>query len=192
MLLTLSWRRSLSYRNQCIDLQSKSVDWLLYDRYLRHERLKSENSNNNGYFLILVFKFEIRYGEGVFFIGNGFQKMKKISSNLTTEIYGKVFVHSCFWQFFFSTKIRQSLTKHHQFYARTFSGLKTGCIFNLALPATDRLKKAVLDENPLLGLVVKISTKIKRFLKFIHLFIIVRTLPLFKGGRGGGGGVNFN
>ena len=166
------------------------MDWLLYDRYLLHERLTSENSNNNEYSLILVFKFEICYGEGVFFIGNGFQKMKKISSNLTTEIYGKVFVHSCFSSdsFFFSTKIRQSLTKHHQFYAHTFSGLKTGCIFNSALPATDGLKKVVLDENPLLGSVVKISTKLKRFLKFIHLFIIVRTLPLFKGGRG----VNFN
>ena len=32
--LTLSWRRSLSYRNQC-----KSMDWSLYDRNLRHERV---------------------------------------------------------------------------------------------------------------------------------------------------------
>ena len=38
-LLTLSWRRSLSYRNQSIDLQSKSVDWFLYDRDLSHERV---------------------------------------------------------------------------------------------------------------------------------------------------------
>ena len=38
--LTLSWRRSLSYRNQSIYLQSKSVDWFLYDRYLRHEGVK--------------------------------------------------------------------------------------------------------------------------------------------------------
>ena len=29
----------LSYRNQTIDLQSKSVDWFLYDRNLRHEEL---------------------------------------------------------------------------------------------------------------------------------------------------------
>ena len=34
--LTLSWRRPLSYRNQSIDL-SKSMDWFLYDRNLRHE-----------------------------------------------------------------------------------------------------------------------------------------------------------
>ena len=38
--LTLSWRRSLSYRNQSIYLQSKSIDWFLYDRYLRHEGVK--------------------------------------------------------------------------------------------------------------------------------------------------------
>ena len=38
--LTLSWWRPLSYRNQSIDLQSKSVDWFLYDNGLRHERLK--------------------------------------------------------------------------------------------------------------------------------------------------------
>ena len=39
-LLTISWRRPLSYRNQSIDLQSKSVDWFLYDNGLRHERVK--------------------------------------------------------------------------------------------------------------------------------------------------------
>ena len=35
--LTLPWRRPLPYRNQSIDLQSKSVGWFLYDRGLRHE-----------------------------------------------------------------------------------------------------------------------------------------------------------
>ena len=35
--LTLSWQRSLSYRNQPIDLQSKSMTCFLYDRDLRHE-----------------------------------------------------------------------------------------------------------------------------------------------------------
>ena len=33
-------QRSLSYRNQSIDLQRKSMDWFLYDRDLRHERVK--------------------------------------------------------------------------------------------------------------------------------------------------------
>ena len=38
--LTLSWRMSLPYRNQFTDLQSKSMDWFLYDRVLHHERIK--------------------------------------------------------------------------------------------------------------------------------------------------------
>ena len=29
----------MSYRNQSIDLQSKSIDWFLYDIDLRHERV---------------------------------------------------------------------------------------------------------------------------------------------------------
>ena len=29
------------YRNQWIDLLSKSMDWFLYDRDLRHERVKA-------------------------------------------------------------------------------------------------------------------------------------------------------
>ena len=41
--LTLSWRRPLSYRNQSIDLRSKSKDWFLYDKGLRHERVKLKN-----------------------------------------------------------------------------------------------------------------------------------------------------
>ena len=46
-ILTLSWRRSLSYRNQSIDLQSKS-QWaslfvcLFFDRGFRYERVKSD------------------------------------------------------------------------------------------------------------------------------------------------------
>ena len=39
--LTLSWRRSLSCRNQSIDLLCKSFDWFLYDRDLRNERVKN-------------------------------------------------------------------------------------------------------------------------------------------------------
>ena len=38
--LTLSRRRPLSYRNQFNDLQSKSINWFLYDNGLRHERVK--------------------------------------------------------------------------------------------------------------------------------------------------------
>ena len=40
MKLTLLWRSSLPYRNQSIDFHRKSMDWLLYDKDLRHEILK--------------------------------------------------------------------------------------------------------------------------------------------------------
>ena len=37
IVLTLSWRRSLSCRNHSIDLLCKSIDWFLYERDLRHK-----------------------------------------------------------------------------------------------------------------------------------------------------------
>ena len=40
LYLTLSWQRFLSYWNQSIDLQNKSMNWFLYGRDLRHERVK--------------------------------------------------------------------------------------------------------------------------------------------------------
>ena len=39
MFRSSSWRRLLSYRNHSIDLQSKSMDWFLYNKGLRHERV---------------------------------------------------------------------------------------------------------------------------------------------------------
>ena len=38
--LTLSWRKSLSNRDQSITLQWKSVDWFLYDKDYCHVRVK--------------------------------------------------------------------------------------------------------------------------------------------------------
>ena len=38
--LNLSWRRSLSSRNQSTNLLRKLIDWFLYDRDLRHERVE--------------------------------------------------------------------------------------------------------------------------------------------------------
>ena len=40
MLLNLSWRRSLSYRNQPIDMLCKSMYWFLYDSDLCRKRVK--------------------------------------------------------------------------------------------------------------------------------------------------------
>ena len=42
-ILTLSWRRPLSYRNQFIDLPCKSLDWFLYDNGFRHERVNDKS-----------------------------------------------------------------------------------------------------------------------------------------------------
>ena len=39
-ILTLSWRRPLSYRNQSVDLLWKSTDLFLYENGLRYERVK--------------------------------------------------------------------------------------------------------------------------------------------------------
>ena len=44
---TLSWWRPLSYRNQSIDLQSKSMDWFLFDNGLRRERVNRESAEKN-------------------------------------------------------------------------------------------------------------------------------------------------
>ena len=41
--LTLSWRRPLPCRIQSIDLLCKSMDWILHDNGLRHERVKVMN-----------------------------------------------------------------------------------------------------------------------------------------------------
>ena len=41
--LAVSRQRFLSYRNQSIDSLCKSIDWFLYDRDLRHERVKEKS-----------------------------------------------------------------------------------------------------------------------------------------------------
>ena len=41
--LILLWRSILSYRNQSIDLQRKSIDWFLYDRNLHIKELNCTN-----------------------------------------------------------------------------------------------------------------------------------------------------
>ena len=42
VLSSLLWRRSLLYKNQSSDLLSKSMDWFLYGRDLRHERVNCQ------------------------------------------------------------------------------------------------------------------------------------------------------
>ena len=45
-LFNLSWRRSLPYRNQSIDLLCQSMDWFLYDMDLHHEGFKVKNKSS--------------------------------------------------------------------------------------------------------------------------------------------------
>ena len=54
LLLTLSWRTPLSYRNQSIDSQSKSMDWFLYDKGLRHERVNMFSYFGSFRYLLII------------------------------------------------------------------------------------------------------------------------------------------
>ena len=56
--LTLSWRGPLLYRNQSIDLQSKSMDWFLYDNGLRHESVKKSFRQNSFEKLVVLIVLE--------------------------------------------------------------------------------------------------------------------------------------
>ena len=53
-VLTLSWRKPLSYRNQSIDLLYKSIDWFLYDNGPRHERVKAKVAHNKLTYTITI------------------------------------------------------------------------------------------------------------------------------------------
>ena len=63
--LTFSWQRPSSYRNQSIDLRSKSMDWFLYDNGLRHERVKVLKWI--GYFMPRHIKDPVKRHFGAFF-----------------------------------------------------------------------------------------------------------------------------
>ena len=61
--LTLSWWRSLSYRNQSTDLLRKSMDWFLYDNDLSHKRAKSSffRDSANSAFWFWLYNSEKKY-----------------------------------------------------------------------------------------------------------------------------------
>ena len=62
--LTLSWPRCLLFRYQSIDLLCKSMDWFLYDRDLRHERVKElyHTSENSSSCIDLIFTSQLKLG----------------------------------------------------------------------------------------------------------------------------------
>ena len=51
-LLIISRQRSLSYRNQFIDLLCKSMNWFLYDRHFHHESVNTKNGITYGSILL--------------------------------------------------------------------------------------------------------------------------------------------
>ena len=55
--LTLSWRRFLSHRKQSIDLQSKLIDWFLYDRNIRYKIVRTFSNVNDECFFHLLKSF---------------------------------------------------------------------------------------------------------------------------------------
>ena len=74
--LTLSWWRSLSYRNQLIDLSCKSVDWFLYDCGLCNERVKE-----SAWLIILCSYLLFKWGNGLSaFDDQGFFKISNMIS----------------------------------------------------------------------------------------------------------------
>ena len=96
--LTLSWRRSLPYKYQFIDLACKSMDWFLYDKDLRHERVKPQliknfndirQSKNSNVYLNLV-QFIIVVPRRLKILGNW-------KLNFWFCYYGFSYTQSIFW-----------------------------------------------------------------------------------------------
>ena len=52
--LTLSWQRSLSYRNQSINLLCKSMEWFLYVNGLSQERVNARKFSWHGTFAVFL------------------------------------------------------------------------------------------------------------------------------------------
>ena len=59
--LTISWRRLLSYRNQSIDLPSKSMDWFLNDNGLCHEKVNNSQNITKGFQTVTVVAYYARW-----------------------------------------------------------------------------------------------------------------------------------
>ena len=85
--LTFSWRRPLSYRNQPINLQSKSMDWFLYDNGLRHERVK---------LYTVIVKRSLKLEHVYSWLDNTFS----FSTRLIFSSFDTFFVMFCYRQFF--------------------------------------------------------------------------------------------
>ena len=107
-VLTFSWRSSVPYRNQSIDLWSKLINWFLYHRDLRHERVKNVTS---------------------IWLSFGILELRKITSHF--EIVTRKFLQKLFFQVTNSTSSNiefhfELLTQWVNFYFDTFELLTRG------------------------------------------------------------------
>ena len=104
--VTLSWRRSLLYSNQFIDLQSISMDWFLYDNGLRHEKVKFHLFTTSRLF----------YSETIFTIPNWAELIVKLLQFTEAVAYGCSFVAKLSWKkIFYFWKIFVFFTKYTLF-----------------------------------------------------------------------------
>ena len=96
---TLSLRRSLSYRNQSIDLLCKSMDLFLYNRDLRHKWVKCELSCLNHFLPRVSLLINIRkeifwcfwgYFWGCFFHDLCSLKSGELPSSVSTKMSDKL------------------------------------------------------------------------------------------------------
>ena len=100
-ILTLSWRRLFPYKNQSIDLHSKSMDWSLYDYSRRHERARSMK-----HFLISISVSKVNYRarvETTIFIATKTPRLWL--SYLTQSSDGKALEKSCKWLLFLAAAL---------------------------------------------------------------------------------------
>ena len=101
----LSGRRPMSYRNQSIDLQSKSIDWFLYDKDLRLERVSSPSICYFPRFLKMVISNIPAITLGLHTSKTGFSCLRVFSSSSdkykftdfykTFRPYGRIDPHYC-------------------------------------------------------------------------------------------------
>ena len=128
VVLTLSWRRPLSYRNRSIDLRSKSMDCFLYDNGLRHERIKRSFS-----WMSLQFPGRVRFkldGLTIWVTRMYVMGIRSTSSSLNLTYLALVsfvlfsFFLMCLSKQLFYSCVRKKLCPHHSSNRKTWANMR--------------------------------------------------------------------
>ena len=114
-VLTLSWRRPLSYRNQSTDLLRKSMDWFLCDNGLRHERVKCLFFKKNIKILIQL-SLVLYWKQCVYKTKSKFIKVWKVLKYLSISYLFLVFL----WDFVKMAFFQKSLWEYIRFIEQKF------------------------------------------------------------------------